>query len=85
LDEANLGYGQADFITKMGTYNYNQILAQADRNNTLLGAQASIYRGGANQALTAGWLNAAGTGARGTAGIMRDNSTTTDTSMGSMG
>lgn len=83
LDEANLGYQNADFITKMGLYNYNQILAQANRNNTLLGAQASIYRGASDQALTAGWLNAAGAGARGAYNISRNSyGTTTESGFG---
>jgi hypothetical protein len=62
LDEASLMDSQAGYILQSGQYNSDLIKTKAGYNSDLSRAQAAIYRAGAGQALTAGWLNAAGTG-----------------------
>jgi len=62
LDQASLMDSQVNYILASGQYDASMIKTKADYNSRLTKAQAAIYRAGAGQALTAGWLNAAGTG-----------------------
>ena len=62
LDEASLMDTQANYLLAMGDYSANMIRYRGERETALSRAQAAIYRAGSGQALTAGWLNAAGTG-----------------------
>jgi hypothetical protein len=62
LDQASLMDSQVGYILQSGQYDAGMIRNKAGYNSNLARAQAAIYRAGAGQALTAGWLNAAGTG-----------------------
>ena len=62
LAEASLLESQVPYILAMGDYSANMIKRQGEYNSALQRGQAAIWRAGGNQAITAGWLNAAGTG-----------------------
>jgi hypothetical protein len=61
LDEAALADSYVPYLLGQGEYQAGMIKTKSDYNNSLLKAQAAIYRAGADQAITAGWLNMAGT------------------------
>lgn len=63
LNEADLMDSQAGFLLSMGDYNAGMIKTKGLYDSTLTRAQARIYRSGSDQAITAGWLGAASTGA----------------------